>query len=227
MYGAIIIEDDPVMAKLNQTNLEQFKDIKLEGSFRNCFDALTFLETKTIDLILLDFHLPGMNGAEFLTHLRKMNCLSEVIMITMNNDAEAMKKILSFGVIDYVLKPYTTERFKEAINHFIKKEASMGSSAYITQEELDKFLYTSETIQSKRAVRSSNTPENNTRRDLIEYLKARPDTPMTLNQILYEVSLSKVTLRRYMKSFCEEGIVITACDYSTGGRPSMVFTYPG
>lgn len=226
MYTAIIVEDDPVIAQLNGIYLDSHKEINLASSFRNGADAISYVKNNKTDLILLDYHLPGMNGTEFLAELRKIDSHADVIVITMDNDTSAIRSLLNYGVIDYLIKPYSYERYHQAISHFINKAASLNDSAYISQDELDQYLSKNTDIP-KTTVREKLEKgiQRETHDRLISYLKKNNGEPLTLNKILTDVSLSRVTVRRYMKYFSDEGIVSVKVNYSTGGRPSMIYTY--
>ncbi|MGN0165813.1 MAG: response regulator [Lachnospiraceae bacterium] len=225
MYNAIIVEDDPVIAKLNSLYLEKYKDITLMASFRNGFDAISFIEKNHTDLILLDYHLPGIDGCELLARIRKMNFRTEVIVITMDNDTDAIREFMSYGIIDFILKPYSHERFNRAIATFLIRASSIKQSSYISQAEIDKY-FSYPSLQKKTANQHHEKGiRNETRDKLIHYLKSRSGIPLTLNEILNDIPLSRVTLRRYMNHFTEEGTVYVNANYSTGGRPSMIYTY--
>lgn len=225
MYTAIIIEDDPVIAQLNSIYLDSYKEINLVSSFRNGTDAITYLKNNKTDLILLDYHLPGMNGSEFMANLREIDSHAEVIVITIDNETSAVRSLLNYGVIDYLIKPYSYERYHSAISHFMDKAASIKNSSYISQSEIDRFL----SNKGFRKTSASENPEKGiqqeTHEQLITYLKKHIGEPLTIDNILNDIPLSRVTIRRYMKYYSKEGIVSVKVNHSTGGRPSMIYTY--
>lgn len=225
MYNAIIVEDDPVVAKLNSFYLESYKEITLFGTFRNATDALSFIRKNKTDLILLDYHLPGMSGREFLAKIREIDSHIEVIVITMDNDISAIRALLNYGVIDFILKPYSYKRFNESISQFLTKSAYIRKDMYLSQAEIDDYLYKTPRHNSEAVKKTEKGIQNETREQILAYLKKQKGQPLTLKQILTDIPLSRVTVRRYMNYFSNEGIVSVKADYSTGGRPSMIYTY--
>lgn len=225
MYKAIIIEDDPIMTKLNSIYLEDRKDILLASSFRDGEKALSYLKKHPADLILLDFHLPGMNGFEFLHRLRLLPSQAMVIMATMDNDELIFNRLQDYGIIDFLLKPYTYSRYKQALDNFISRKESMKSFRLFTQEQADSYLSRSIDISNEDSASREKGIQQETSQRILSYLKQMSDTPLTLTTILNDVPLSRVTLRRYMQYFSDTGIVTTTANYSTGGRPSLVYMY--
>ena len=84
MYNTIIVEDDLMVCSILTKQLGRVPQLALTGSFRRCTDALEYITGHPDDteLIVLDYYMPGMNGIEFLSELRRTNTDVQVIMIT-------------------------------------------------------------------------------------------------------------------------------------------------
>jgi DNA-binding response OmpR family regulator len=78
--------------------------------------ALTALDTFTPDVVLLDMHMPEMDGLETLRRLAVRSPSLPVIMITVNEDIETTARLLQLGAADYVPKPFNLEYLEQAIN---------------------------------------------------------------------------------------------------------------
>ena len=65
MYKVIIIEDDPMVASINKQYVELTSSFHVEATFKNGILALQYLQNCTVDLIILDYYTPQMNGDEF------------------------------------------------------------------------------------------------------------------------------------------------------------------
>lgn len=225
MYKAIIIEDDPILTKLDVIYTQKCKNILLEETFRDGEKALSYISKNPVDLVILDFHLPGMNGFEFIKKLRTISSQTRIIVTTIDNDADIFIGLQNYGIIDFLLKPYTYSRYKEALENFIEKTESLKDFQLFTQTHADS--YYARTIFSQGTVSEARERgiQQETSERILEYLKTMSDTPLTLTTILNEIPLSRVTLRRYMQYFSDTGIVTTTANYSTGGRPSIVYMY--
>ena len=82
MYTAVIIEDDPIITRLNQRYIEQDGRFAVLQTFAAAHPALFWLRRNAVDLIVLDIHMPQMSGAELLQTLRAEGIDADVIMVT-------------------------------------------------------------------------------------------------------------------------------------------------
>ena len=85
-------------------------------------DLLAFLKEREVpDLILLDIKMPGMDGFETLTELRKLEKAKEVpvIFLTADEKSETEAIGLSLGAVDFIKKPFVPEVLKLRVRHMI------------------------------------------------------------------------------------------------------------
>ena len=107
---AIIVEDEKPARDLVKNYLESVSEIELIGEFDNGFDGLKAINELHPDVILLDVQMPKLSGFEMLEVLDHK---PEVIFTT----AYDQYAINAFeqNAVDYLLKPFSRERFVEAI----------------------------------------------------------------------------------------------------------------
>jgi DNA-binding response OmpR family regulator len=77
-------------------------------------EALDALRRDPQMLVLLDVGLPGMDGVEVLKRIRTEHPGASVIMITGNQDLELAREAVGLGAVDYVFKPFDSERLERA-----------------------------------------------------------------------------------------------------------------
>ena len=108
---AIIIEDEKPARDLIRAYLEDFSSVELIGEYDNGFDGLKAINELKPDTIFLDVQMPKLTGFELLEVLEHH---PEVIFTT----AYDQYAIQAFeeNAVDYLLKPFSKQRFKEAIN---------------------------------------------------------------------------------------------------------------
>ncbi|MBB5219332.1 response regulator [Treponema rectale] len=114
----LVVDDDPLILKVIKETLHDDYDVAVSVGGKT---ALKFLETKTTDLILLDYEMPELNGVQVLERLR-MDPKTEsipVIFLTGNRDPQKVKEVLSFKPKGYILKPVNAEKLKETIKKIL------------------------------------------------------------------------------------------------------------
>jgi two-component system, LytTR family, response regulator len=108
----IIIEDEPLATEKLTDFIEKLPLLELVNTFNKALEAVSFIKEKSIDLVFLDIQMKGFNGIQFLeTYNQKSS-----IIITSAYDQYALK-CYEFKVDDYLLKPYSFERFVKAVNN--------------------------------------------------------------------------------------------------------------
>lgn len=106
----IIIEDEPLAMQRNINYVQQLPCLQLVGTFSSALAALQFLQTTTVQLIFLDINLGQLGGIEML---ETKNIFAQIIIITAYQ--EYAVKGYELNVTDYLLKPFTFERFTQAV----------------------------------------------------------------------------------------------------------------
>jgi len=143
----IIIEDEPAAREILERNLSQCPELEWCGSFEDAFSAQSFLDRTQVDLIFLDINLPGRSGISFLRSLIN----PPLVIITTAHSQYAVDGF-DLEVVDFLLKPFSFERFYKAVNKskerlipkpgnaFIRK-ISVKADKRIYQIDLDELLY--------------------------------------------------------------------------------------
>lgn len=110
MIRCIIIEDQPPAQRVLQKFIGDMDDLELKGIFADALKAMDFLKTETVDLIFLDIHLPKISGIDFL---KALPVKRHVILTTAFSDYAL--ESYEYHVVDYLLKPFSFERFVKAV----------------------------------------------------------------------------------------------------------------
>lgn len=220
MYQVLIVEDDPMVAMINEQYVGRNKQFQVVGKCKDGKSALEFLEKQEVDLIVLDAFMPYMDGFEALRQIRKKQISVDIIMVTAANDRESLEEALHLGIIDYLVKPFTYERFQMALEKYIAQTGALKQIETLNQKNID-FI-----IEHSRKKGDEIHPkgiQKNTQDLILEYLKENPDTWFTGDEIAEKIGLTGVTVRRYMNYFTESGLVVSEMNYETGGRPCMKY----
>ena len=110
MQKVIIIDDEAAGRMLIRQYLEQYPTLIVVGEANNGVDAVRLINEFRPDLIFLDIQMPGLSGFEVLGHLDE---IPQIIFST----AYDQYALQAFEVhaVDYLLKPYTRDRFAQAV----------------------------------------------------------------------------------------------------------------
>ena len=110
----LVVDDEPEVRQLMEHFLiERGYEVRIAENGRM---ALATLDTFVPDVVLLDMHMPEMDGLETLRRLAVRSPSLPVIMITVNEDIETTARLLQVGAADYVPKPFNLEYLEQAIN---------------------------------------------------------------------------------------------------------------
>ncbi len=224
MYSVLIVEDDPMVAMINEQYVRKNKQFEVCASCRNGQEALDFLEEKPADLIIMDVYMPIMDGVETLKQLRQRRCGAEVIMVTAANDTATLESTMHLGVIDYLIKPFAYERFQVALEKFEAKLTALHESSVLDQSSVDSIIGLN---QGGRLAPAKDYPKGIQEKTLLlilDYLKEQDDW-LNGDVIAENVGLSCVTVRHYMNYLVNTGKASESINYETGGRPCVLYRH--
>jgi two-component system, NarL family, response regulator LiaR len=100
-----IVEDNPDDRELFRRSVERSPDLSCVGTFITGEEALRVLPSLLPDLVLMDIHLPGINGIECMNRLRKILAEVKVVVVTSERDDDYLFEALRNGADGYVTKP--------------------------------------------------------------------------------------------------------------------------
>src|SRR5687767_4252918 len=129
--SCIIIEDEPLAAKVLSEYISQVPFLSLKGTFKDAILATDFLRNNSVSLMFLDIHLPKLKGMAFLKTLTN----PPAIIITTAYHQYAVEGF-NLNVTDYLLKPFDFERFLIAVTK-VKTEEKEKQKSNESQEIKD------------------------------------------------------------------------------------------
>jgi len=147
IINCMIIEDEPLAMERLKSFVLQVKFLKLIACFDNGLEAIGVMKSEKIDLLFLDIQMDGFTGIQLLESLTSR---PEVI-ITTAFDQYALRGF-ELSVSDYLLKPFTFERFLQSVNKVydritLSRKAETRSFIFIKTEyrlekiQLDEILF--------------------------------------------------------------------------------------
>ena len=218
MYRTVIVEDEPMIAAINQTFLSRDPRFHLSAVFHSGKDALAWLRLHPAELLVLDVYMPRLSGMELLRELRSEEITIDVIMVTAANDSKTVDALLKLGVVDYLVKPFTAQRFQQALDTFCRQREAISAHSSVNQEELDTML-----ASGRGSIPIPKGLQVGTLNRIRECLTHAPQEGCTCERLSEQVGLSSVTVRRYLTYLVGRGEATSRINYDTGGRPSLLY----
>ena len=110
-YSCIIIEDEPLALKRTADFVNKIPFLNLMGTFDNSINGLFYLKANKVDLLFLDINMDELSGIELLENSK----IDSQVIITTAYQKYALKGY-ELNVTDYLLKPFTFDRFLKAVS---------------------------------------------------------------------------------------------------------------
>lgn len=139
-YKVIIIDDEPLARQLLQNYMKEQEKFEVVAECADGFEALKMIKQLDPDLILLDIQMPKISGFELLEVLQE----APLIIFTTAFEQYALKAF-EMNAVDYLLKPFSKDRFNTALD----KAFSQLSSKKTSQENIS---IMNEQIQNEKGV---------------------------------------------------------------------------
>lgn len=122
----LIIDDEPVARDILRKYINDTPSLFLSGECESALAALEFLKESSVDLLFLDVNMPRLSGISFL---KSISDPPKVILTTAYS--EYALEGFELDVVDYLLKPFSFERFLKAVNKVSLKESNPGKDPAI------------------------------------------------------------------------------------------------
>jgi DNA-binding NarL/FixJ family response regulator len=123
MINVILVEDNKTIRDGLAALINGTEGFKCSGAFSDCESFLSKLDSLSVDVVLMDIGLPGMNGIEGVKRAKQINPDLSILMLTVYEESEMVYDALCAGAYGYLVKKTPPSRLIEAI-----KEVSEGGS---------------------------------------------------------------------------------------------------
>ena len=132
MANVLIVDDDPVVLKSLQDLLT------IRGYYPNTAiggqEAICQLDQNDYDLVLLDLHMPYVNGHDVMAHILANKINTSVIIVSGETSFEAAKNACTLGAYDFLRKPYATDELIITINNALKEKRLQKQNTFMQKQ---------------------------------------------------------------------------------------------
>lgn len=220
MVRTIVADDDPMVAEINRQYLLRAGPFQVDGSYSTAAAALEHLNNVPTDLLILGLRNSIPDNLFLLRTIRLKHIPCSVIMATTACSIQTVDEFLRLGVMDYLVKPYSYDRFEAACRRYLETEELLQRNPMADQQMLDRLLGREAAVGSCELHKGLSQKTM----DLIQnQLRHHPGLSLACEDFAAATGLSKVTVRRYLNYLVGAGQIDSTIDYETGGRPRLLY----
>lgn len=218
MLNILIVEDDPMVAQINQQFIKKIDDQTSVDIASNVKEAIKHIENKEIDLLLLDIYMPEENGLTFLKYVREQGYKIDAILITAATDIEEIQTAFRYGAVDYLIKPFDFERFQQSLLRYKKGLTFFNKTSSINQTDIDAEFLNKEIVDRDSELKLPKGVTEATLQVIIDKMKYFEENEFSTDDISKRVNISRVSVRKYLKFLTEIEVLEESLNYGIG-RP--------
>lgn len=134
--NCLIVDDEPIAREIIKAYCSHLPFLTVVAACGNALEAKTMLQTQQIDLLFLDINMPVLNGISFLKTLKNP---PQVIFTTAYK--EYAVDAFDLAACDYLLKPFSLERFIVAVDKALEKSPLTPNGGTFYSEKTEKYLF--------------------------------------------------------------------------------------
>lgn len=216
MQRILVIDDDPTVTSVLKRGLVY--DGYTVDTAKTGAEGLTIARDRAPDLVVLDVMLPGLDGYEILSRLRRANSSVPVLMLTAKDAAEDQVKGLGLGADDYVVKPFRFEILSARVKALLRRcEQDHPEVMHFEDLSLD--------TGTRRARRGDRTIDlTSTEYELLRQFLLHPRRVVAKHMLMervwgYEVEGSSNIVEVYVKQLRQK--------LESGGEARIIHTFRG
>ncbi|MCF0247465.1 MAG: response regulator [Synergistes sp.] len=223
----LIAESDPLMQKLYSDVIQNdsaFTLLKCVSSGKQLFETMRCVD---VDLVLLDLFIEDFSAAEGLEELRKTFSRTDYIVLSSGDNPELVRRAICAGVFEYLVKPFSIDRLRTALNNYrIYHHSLTDRRRPWQQEDLDALISMKRHDLSFNDMRSlPKGLQLECLNNIESFLKDNSNDTYSAQEIGEKMDISRSTARRYLEFLTLTERVIVEYAYRRVGRPEKRYRF--
>ncbi|VXB41215.1 response regulator [Nocardioides sp. AX2bis] len=212
--SVLVVDDDFMVASIHTRFVERAAGFRVVGVVATGEAALAEVERLAPDLVLLDVHLPDVDGIEVLRRLRATGNDVGVVMVTAAREADTVRAAVAGGAAHYLVKPFEADDLLWRLEAFRAARAALDGSSRPAQEQIDA------AFGPGARTTPAPLPKGLSRETAGTVLAALDDgAERSAAECAELVGVSRVSARRYLEHFVADGQALVRLQYGGSGRP--------
>ncbi|WMT28527.1 response regulator [Bacillus aerius] len=223
MIKVLIAEDDFRIAAIHESYIQKVQGFQVAGKAKNAKDLWEALQNEQVDLILLDVYMPDELGTNLLPLLRERHPEVDVIIITAATETMLLRDALHYGVVHYLIKPVTAQKFIQVLTEYKEKRELINSKDEVNQTMIDLFFGQIQEESQQKDERDLPTGINSLTLDKVKTFMAEEMNGITAEELGEKMGASRTTARRYVEYLVTTGECRAELAYGIIGRPERKY----
>ncbi|QVK20084.1 response regulator [Mycoplasmatota bacterium] len=212
--NVIIIEEDPMVREVILEYIKEVNSVSKVYTSNDIDISKEKLLSGMYQLLILDIKSYNNIGISILREIRDKIIDIEVLVISSESNINVIKNINRYGIADYILKPFSRSRLKKSIKRINCQIEVLKTYKYINQDDIDR-IYGKKYNCDNENTRGINTE---TYAKIFQVVK-KQTSPFTTKHITNNISLSRITVRRYLEYMKDKDVLVLDQQYGKVGRP--------
>ncbi|MET4618844.1 response regulator of citrate/malate metabolism [Arthrobacter sp. 2762] len=221
MIKVLIVDDDFMVAKVHAGFIQRTPGFGVVGVAHTGAQAI--LETQRLqpDLVLLDIHLPDINGLDLMHQLRDVAPDLDVLVISAARETETVRKALRGGIVHYLIKPFSQSDLQERLQHYLNAYQGLDASKDVAEQSDVNRVFGLDSAQ--RTLPKGCSVET---LELVEAALKSAHGDVSAAEVAEQLGTSRVSARRYLEYLHDEGALEVRLKYGVG-RPERRYVLKG
>jgi response regulator of citrate/malate metabolism len=216
----LVVDDDFHVAEINAAYVDKVTGFSVVDTAHTALQTLNVLEHRRVDLLLLDHYLPDRNGLDLVRGMRQRDMRSDVIMVTAAQDVEVVEAALRYGVLHYLVKPFTFEGLRSRLESYADLRRTLRDASGRTsagQRQVDRIFGAVRTPKGDPTAPAKGWSGPTV--DLVHQVIAQAEGPLSAQQVASRAGISRSTAQRYLRYLQDNGSLQLSLRYGDAGRP--------
>ncbi|QXE34268.1 response regulator [Streptomyces sp. GMY02] len=222
MIDVLVVDDDIRIAEINTAYVAKVAGFRVVAQAHSAAEALGRISERSVDLILLDHHLPDENGLAVVRELRRLGHQTDVIMVTAARDVATVQAAMRHGALQYLIKPFTFTGLRAKLEAYATLRRTLDRGGETEQAEVDRMFGALSAGAAAPALPKGHSP---TTAELVRQVLMGANGPLSAQEIAERAGMSRQTAQRYLKLLERTGRVELTLRYGETGRPEHRFTW--
>lgn len=213
MIKVLIVDDDFMVAKVHAGFIQRTPGFTVAGVAHTGAQAIAETRRLQPDLVLLDIHLPDINGLDLMTQLREAAAELDILVISAAREVETVRRALRGGIVHYLIKPFSQTDLQERLEHYRTAHLSLAASKSVAEQaDVNRMFGVERTERPLPKGFSAETLQT------VEQVLRSAETDLSAAEVAVLLGTSRVSARRYLEHLNDENRVDVRLKYGVG-RP--------